>query len=583
MRGILAVIISSGNFLNKTILYIKRRICECEIWVFYIMITSEKTINNYHQRFKLRTDISISKRTGEKNKMSKKQVFNPYLPSYEYIPDGEPRVFGDRIYLYGSHDRFGSAGFCLNDYVCYSADVNDLTDWKYEGVIYPKTADPRNQNIPEDAPEQTLLFGIKPEKEEDLNPRGIHAQWAPDVVQGPDGRYYLYYCLDFLPEVGVAVCDTPAGKYEYLGLVKHADGTPLGKKEGDLLQFDPGVYVEGNEIYLYSGNAPMDPKYENGTQGSQVMKLMSDMVTLKEESRKLLPSIMESEGTGYEGHEFFEASSIRKINGLYYLVYSSVRSSELCYAVSEKPDEGYCYGGTLVDIGDLVLRGKTEGEAINPLGNTHGGMACMNGQWYIFYHRQTNRTNFSRQGCAEKIFIKEDGSIDQAEVTSCGLNDGPLKAEGTYPARICCHLTGKAPMRMSHPLAMKMDYPFLTQDCYDIEPESEEAKQEEKFPVQYIANIQDANIVGYKYFDFRNVKKLTFVVRKRSEAVEGKILIGQGLNDFSCGSIPVQIHADEEKQWIEITDEMQLKDGTYPLYLRFEGEGSLDLAQFKFA
>lgn len=137
--------------------------------------------------------------------MRKKQAFNPYLPFYEYIPDGEPRVFGDRIYLYGSHDRFGSAGFCLNDYVCYSVDVNDLTDWKYEGVIYPKIADPRNQNIPEDVPEQTLLFGIKPDKEEDLNPRGIHAQWASAVVQGPDGRYYLYYCLDFLPEIGVAV------------------------------------------------------------------------------------------------------------------------------------------------------------------------------------------------------------------------------------------------------------------------------------------------------------------------------------------------------------------------------------------
>ena len=50
----------------------------------------------------------------------KKQVLNPYLPSYEYIPDGEPHVFGDRVYLYGSHDRFGGAGFCLNDYVCYS-------------------------------------------------------------------------------------------------------------------------------------------------------------------------------------------------------------------------------------------------------------------------------------------------------------------------------------------------------------------------------------------------------------------------------------------------------------------------------
>ena len=35
---------------------------------------------------------------------------NPYLPSWEYIPDGEPRVFGDRIYIYGSHDTAGSDG-----------------------------------------------------------------------------------------------------------------------------------------------------------------------------------------------------------------------------------------------------------------------------------------------------------------------------------------------------------------------------------------------------------------------------------------------------------------------------------------
>lgn len=37
---------------------------------------------------------------------SKRQAVNPYLPLYEYIPDGEPHAFGDRLYLYGSHDRF---------------------------------------------------------------------------------------------------------------------------------------------------------------------------------------------------------------------------------------------------------------------------------------------------------------------------------------------------------------------------------------------------------------------------------------------------------------------------------------------
>lgn len=59
--GIL-VPVSSGNFYNKTILYIKKRICECEILVFYIMIALEKTINNYHQQFKLGTnDVRVKK------------------------------------------------------------------------------------------------------------------------------------------------------------------------------------------------------------------------------------------------------------------------------------------------------------------------------------------------------------------------------------------------------------------------------------------------------------------------------------------------------------------------------------------
>ena len=70
----------------------------------------------------------------------KKQAFNPYLPSWEYIPDGEPYVFGDRVYVYGSHDYFNGYVFCMGDYVCWSAPVDDLGNWRYEGVIYPKTA-----------------------------------------------------------------------------------------------------------------------------------------------------------------------------------------------------------------------------------------------------------------------------------------------------------------------------------------------------------------------------------------------------------------------------------------------------------
>lgn len=36
-----------------------------------------------------------------------KQALNPYLPLYEYMPDGEPRVFDGRLCVYGSHDEAG--------------------------------------------------------------------------------------------------------------------------------------------------------------------------------------------------------------------------------------------------------------------------------------------------------------------------------------------------------------------------------------------------------------------------------------------------------------------------------------------
>ena len=124
----------------------------------------------------------------------KQQVFNPYLPSWEYIPDGEPRVFNGRLYIYGSHDCFNGDVYCQNDYVCWSAPEDDLSDWRYEGVIFKKTQDPRNAD-------------------------GAHALWAPDVCQGNDGKYYLYYCLDFLKEIGVAVADTPVGPFEFLDFV----------------------------------------------------------------------------------------------------------------------------------------------------------------------------------------------------------------------------------------------------------------------------------------------------------------------------------------------------------------------------
>lgn len=76
----------------------------------------------------------------------KNHGMNPYLPSWEYVPDGEPHVFGKRVYIYGSHDRFAGYAFCQNDYVCWSAPVDDLTDWQYEGIIYTRAEAAHNED-----------------------------------------------------------------------------------------------------------------------------------------------------------------------------------------------------------------------------------------------------------------------------------------------------------------------------------------------------------------------------------------------------------------------------------------------------
>lgn len=506
----------------------------------------------------------------------KKQGINPFLPSYEYVPDGEPHVFGDRIYLYGSHDRYLGANFCLNDYVCYSAHVDALGEWRYEGIIYKKEQDPRNQNIAWDAPKPQAGAAALEGWEDNLNPPGIHAMYAPDVVEGIDGRYYLYYCLDDLPEIAVAVCDTPAGVYEFYGYVQHREGTPLGKRAGDYFQFDPGLFIDDDRtIYLYSGNAPLRKEDQEDHRTSQVMKLEQDMLTLVEEPKKLMCDVRNSQGTSFEGHEFFEASSVRKINGSYYFIYSSVNMHELCYAISHRPDGDFIYGGTIVDIGDIYLQGRTAELAVNYLGNTHGGMECIKGHWFIFYHRHSSRTQYSRQACAERIVIQEDGRITQVEATSCGLNQGPLLGKGSYPAYICCHLTGKNGVKFSLPQFLDSWDPYLTQDGSDIEAQ---CVQDYKIhlPIQYISNITDGTTIGYKYFDFQGLSKIKLSLRGR---FTGKITYAVDLQGEGIKVADLDL---DTMEWLDVEHEVVIPDGVYPMYMKFEGAGKLELKELVF-
>ena len=161
----------------------------------------------------------------------KQQVYNPYLPLYECIPDGEPHVFGDRVYIYGSHDKEGGETFCMLDYTTYSAPVTDLSDWRCEGTIYRADQDP-------------------------AYPTDRKFMYAPDVVQGNDGRFYLYYCMSgragfggYNGPISVAVSDSPAGPFRYLGFVRYPDGSPMLK----YVCFDPGVINDNGTIRIYYG------------------------------------------------------------------------------------------------------------------------------------------------------------------------------------------------------------------------------------------------------------------------------------------------------------------------------------------
>jgi len=466
-----------------------------------------------------------------------KQRVNPYLPSWEYIPDGEPYVFNGRVYVYGSHDRFNGYVYCLNDYVCWSAPVDDLSDWRYEGVIYRKTDDP-------------------------FNPDGSMCLYAPDVTVGPDGRYYLYYVLDKVSVVSVAVCNTPAGKYEFYGYVHYPDGTLLGEREGDQPQFDPGVLTEGDRTYLYTGFCPRGDK---SRKGAMTTVLGPDMLTVIEEPVIIAPSEPYSKGTGFEGHEFFEASSIRKKGDTYYFIYSSVAMHELCYATSKYPTKDFKYGGVIVSNCDLHV--DTYKPANKPMfygGNNHGSIVEINGQWYIFYHRHTNGTNFSRQGCLENIKINDDGSIPQVEMTSCGSKDEPLIGRGEYPAYLACNLFCREESIYTDFTGswMNNQFPKITQDGKDGDEE-----------IGYIANMKDSATAGFKYFDCRGIKTVKIKVRGYCR---GAFEVKTSWNGEVLGRIPVEF----SNIWKEYSADVAIPDGVQALYFTYTGSGSASLASF---
>ena len=196
------------------------------------------------------------------------------------------------------------------------------------------------------------------------------------------------------------------------------------------------------------------------------------------------------------------------------------------------------------------------------LSNNHGGILEVNGEYYIFYHRATAGSEFSRQGCAEKIVIRPDGGIDQVEMTSCGLNGGPLKSDGLYPAAICCHMT--CPETMDH-----IDYndPVNLRITRIVEERNE----------MFLTDIMEGTVLGYKYFDYADPAGLLLELRgdfrgevRFSLDPEGKRPLGQ---------LPLRIRTEA---WHLAEGALAPYTGQAPLFLHFAGEGRLQLKSFGF-
>lgn len=514
--------------------------------------------------------------------MRKKQVYNPFLPLNEYIPDCEAHIFDGRVYLYGSHDREGGYTFCMEDYTVWSAPVDDLTEWRCEGVSYRAKQDPLYEKT--------------------------GYMYAPDVVKGNDGKYYLYYCMSgeygfggYCQPISAAVSDKPQGPFDYLGVVRNKDGSPMMR----YICFDPAVLNDGGVIRLYYGTRygyeeeedfSQNEKHigyeismfgktreeilERAASGDNIMGafmavLEDDMLTVKEDPKPIIP--YKAKGTDFEEHPFFEAASMRKTEGKYYFIYSSWLNHELCYAVSDKPDGGFRFGGTLVSNGDIGYKGRKHKDKLNMTGTTHGSIENINGQWYVFYHRLTHKSDYSRQTCAEKITIKPDGSIDQAEMTSCGLNRGPLRAEGSYPAVIACNLTNGNMPHGSNSI-YKIPFPNVTH------------KNDERF----IGEICSGTLIGYKYFDFGEVHRIGAVIRTENELTKvvsdaplredcrsdnavnmkhekdsysGRPVIEIRLEPDGTPVGSIAVEYDETDRWHTAYADVEIPSGVYPLYL----------------
>ena len=447
---------------------------------------------------------------------------NPYLPLWEHLPDGEPRVFEDpdnpgklRAYIIGSHDvKFTE--YCGNDIRIWSAPVEDLTDWRDEGPVFSHFVDGKWDTM-----------------------------FAPDLVEVKDkttGKktYWLYpHSRGWRRVPMVCKGDRPDGPFTPVNL--NADGTAC--VDGSIIDFDPSVFVENI-------TNKKDPDYARGFRAyvfygfrhSTAFELDQDNMYAVRPGTEIrdyfIPAserygvIRDPEGTQYPAlykgqnpgeFNFFEASSIRQVGNKYVMVFSGYSgpdyglgstNSALRYAYGDSPLGPWRSGGVLVDSRGVVPNEDgTHLVGMNAAHNTHGSLQEINGQWYVFYHRPPRGFGFARQAMVAPVKIEWDkkpvakgGKVrivgydpytknnewtaeasdgmkyTGAEVTSEGFNIFGLPPYAYYSAGIACYMSDQQWM----------------QDNFDVWNNSMD-----------LTGVKNGGVVGFKYFGFGGLAQHT--------------------------------------------------------------------------
>lgn len=446
---------------------------------------------------------------------------NPYLPLWEHLPDGEPRVFEDpdhpgkyRVYIIGSHDLRHDS-YCGPDIRAWSAPVEDLTAWRDEGAIFTYEADGK-----------------------------WDVMYAPDLVEvkRKDGtkEYYLYpHSRGWRREPMVAKGSRPDGPFTPINLTEDGKGTVPGSVMG----FDPAVYVD----YVTD---PADPDYEVGFraygfwgfQRSNAAELdPNTMYSVRpgtEIKNFFIPAslrygvLRDPEGTTYphvyEGEDlgrfnFFEAASIRKVGNKYVWVYSgysgpeyglSSTNSALRYAYGDTPLGPWKSGGVLVDSRAPVL--NEDGTALRTSfsgHNTHGSIEQINDQWYVFYHRAPRGFGFARQAVVAPVTIEwDETSVAEGGKVTIRAYD-PYAADGLWKAQAAdgMEYTGAEVTSEGFHIFGLDPYQYYSAGyaCYLSDLRTMQDNWDVWDNHMTVGNLHHGNIVGFKYFGFGGLDKET--------------------------------------------------------------------------